>query len=79
MSITFIIWEKGKREGKKEGGRKGERKKKASWEQEGTERKRERANVVGVYTPQQSRIGICIFFMTDYIQRNFLFNIWVPR
>lgn len=30
MSITFIIWEKGKKKGRKEGGRKGERKKKAT-------------------------------------------------
>ena len=38
-----------------------------------------RAYEVGVYTPKQSRIGHCIFFLTDYIQRNFVFNIGVPR
>ena len=38
----------------------------------------ERAYVVGVYTPKQSRIGLCIFFLTDYKQSNFVFIIWVP-
>ena len=34
---------------------------------------------MGVYTPKQSRKGHCIFFMTDYIQSHFDFNIEVPR
>ena len=38
-----------------------------------------KAYAVGVYTPRQSRIGHCIFFMTDYIMSNFVFNIGVPR
>ena len=38
-----------------------------------------RAYCVGVYTPKQSRIGHCIFLLTDYIQSNFVFNIGVPR
>ena len=38
-----------------------------------------RAYGVGVYTSKQSRIGHCIFFPTDYIQSNFVFNIGVPR
>ena len=32
-----------------------------------------------VYILQESRIGHCIFFLTDYIQSNFVFNICVPR
>ena len=28
---------------------------------------------------KKSRIGHCIFFLTDYIQSNFVFNIGVPR
>ena len=32
-----------------------------------------------MYTPKQSRIGHCIFFLTDYIQSNFVFNILMPR
>ena len=39
----------------------------------------ERAYGVDVYTPKQSRIGHCIYFLTDYIQSNFVFNIEVPR
>ena len=39
----------------------------------------ERAYYVGVYTLKQSRIGHSIFFLTDYIQRNFVLNIRVPR
>ena len=39
----------------------------------------ERAYRVGVYTTEQSRKGHCIFFLTDYIQSNFAFNIGVPR
>ena len=39
----------------------------------------ERAYGVGVYTPKQSRKGQCIFFLTDYIQSNFAFNIGEPR
>ena len=39
----------------------------------------ESAYWVGVYTPKQSRIGHCIYFLTDYIQSNFVFNIAVPR
>ena len=39
----------------------------------------ERAYWVGVYTPKQSRKGHCIFYITDYIQSNFVFNIGVPR
>ena len=39
----------------------------------------ERAYGVGVYTPKKSRIGHCIFFLRDYIQSNFVSNIWVPR
>ena len=35
----------------------------------------ERAYGVGVYTPKQSRIGHCIFFLTDYIQSNFAFTL----
>ena len=38
----------------------------------------ERAYWVGVYTQKQNRRGHCIFFLTDYIQRNFAFNIVVP-
>ena len=34
---------------------------------------------MGVFTPKQSRIGHCIFFLTDYIQSNFIFNIGVPK
>ena len=37
-----------------------------------------RAYEVGVYTPKQSRIGHCIFSLTNYIQSNFVFNIGVP-
>ena len=39
----------------------------------------ERAYGVGVYTPKQSKIGHCIFLLTDNIQSNFVFNIGVPR
>ena len=39
----------------------------------------DRAYLVGVYTPIQSRKGHCIIFMTDYIQSNFAFNIGVPK
>ena len=39
----------------------------------------ERAYEVGVYSPKQSRIGHFIFFLTDYIQRNFVLNIGVPK
>ena len=39
----------------------------------------ERAYEVNVYTPKQSRTGHCIFLLTDYIQRNSVFNIGVPR
>ena len=39
----------------------------------------ERACRVGVYTPKQSRKGHCIFFLTNYIPSNFVFNIWVSR
>ena len=39
----------------------------------------ERAYGVGVYTSKQSRIGHSIFFPTDYIQRNFVFHIGMPR
>ena len=38
-----------------------------------------RAYGVGVYTPKQSRIGHCIFFLTDYIQSKFVVNNGVPR
>ena len=38
-----------------------------------------RAYCVGIYTPIESRKGHCIFFLTDYIQSNFVFNIGVPR
>ena len=31
----------------------------------------ERAYLVGVYTPKQSRIRHCMFFLTDYIQSYF--------
>ena len=34
----------------------------------------ERAYGVGLYTSKQSRIWYCLFFLTDYIQRNFVFN-----
>ena len=33
----------------------------------------------GVYTPKQSRIGHCIFLLTDCIQNNSAFDIVVPR
>ena len=39
----------------------------------------ERAYGVGVYTPKQSRIGHCIFFLTDYILSNLVYNIGMPR
>ena len=39
----------------------------------------DRAYCVVVYTTKNSRIGHCIFFLTDYIQSNFAFNIGVPR
>ena len=39
----------------------------------------ERAYLVGVHTQKQSRTGHCIFFLTNYIQSNFDFNIGVPR
>ena len=39
----------------------------------------ERAYGVGVYTTKQSRIGHCIFYLTDYLQSNFAFNFEVPR
>ena len=32
-----------------------------------------------VYILQNSRIGHSIFFLTDYIQQNFVFHIGVPR
>ena len=32
-----------------------------------------------VYSPKQRKIGHCIFFLTDYIQSNFVFSIGVPR
>ena len=38
-----------------------------------------REHIELVYTPKQSRIGHCIFFLTDYINSNFVFNIVVPR
>ena len=38
-----------------------------------------RENIELVYTPKQSRIGHCIFFLTDNINSNFVFNIGVPR
>ena len=38
-----------------------------------------RAYGVGAYTPKKSRIGHCIFFLTNYIQSNVVFNIGVPR
>ena len=31
------------------------------------------------YIPRQSRIGHCIFHLTDYIENNFVFKIGVPR
>ena len=34
---------------------------------------------LGVYTAKQNSRGHCIFILTDYIQRNFAFNIGVPR
>ena len=39
----------------------------------------ERAYGFGVYTLKQSRIRHCIFFLTDYIQSNFVSNIGVSR
>ena len=39
----------------------------------------ERPYCVGVYTPKQGRIGHSIFFLTRYIQRNFVFHIGVLR
>ena len=38
-----------------------------------------RAYGIGVYTPKQSRIGHCIFFLTDFIQSNSLVNNGVTR
>ena len=39
-----------------------------------------REQVEFVYIPpKKSRIGHCIFFLTDCIQSNFVFNIGVPR
>ena len=38
-----------------------------------------RAYWVGVYTPNQSRKGHGIFFLTDYIHSKLAFNIGVPR
>ena len=38
-----------------------------------------RAYGVGVYTPKQCRKGHCIFYLTDYIQSNFVINIGMPR
>ena len=38
-----------------------------------------REHIELVYTPKQSRLGHCIFFLTDYIKSNFFFNIGVPR
>ena len=38
-----------------------------------------RAVGVGVYTPKKGRIGHCIFFLTDYIPKNFACNIGVRR
>ena len=35
----------------------------------------ERAYGVRVYTPKQSTIGHCIFFLTDYIQSQFLLTL----
>ena len=32
-----------------------------------------------MHTPKKNRIGHCIFFLTDHIQKNFVFNIGVPR
>ena len=40
---------------------------------------RERAYGVGVYTTKQSRKGRCIYFLTDFIESKFVFNIGVPR
>ena len=40
---------------------------------------RERGYLVGLHTPKHSRIGHCIFFLTDYIPRKFAVNIGVPR
>ena len=40
---------------------------------------RERAYLVSVYSQKQSTIGHCIFFLTDYIQSNFVFNLRMPR
>ena len=31
--------------------------------------------MVGLYTPKQSRIRYCIFFLTDYIQSHFLLTL----
>ena len=39
----------------------------------------ERAYGVGVYTTKQSRIKHFIFFLTNYVQRNFVLNIGVSR
>ena len=36
-------------------------------------------NIDWVYTPKKSRIGHCIFSLTDYIKSNFVFNVGVPR
>ena len=34
-----------------------------------------RAYLVGVYITKKSRKGHCIFFLTDYIQRNFILTL----
>ena len=38
-----------------------------------------RAYGVGLYTQKKNRICHCIFFLRDYIQSNFVYNIVVPR
>ena len=35
----------------------------------------ERAYRVGVYTPKQSRIRHCVFFITDYIRSHFILTL----
>ena len=38
-----------------------------------------RENMELVYTQKRRRNGHCIFFLKDYIQSSFVFNIGVPR
>ena len=39
---------------------------------------REHIELVYIYNPKMSRKGQCIFFLTDYFQRKFVFYLGVP-